>query len=176
MTHINLERLNQQTILKGKYNAMDYQTRTPLYTNRVQQFNTPYVKTNQFDVNSIFSINQENTQHLLYDNVVCGRPETDDKYRFNYAIDKYITKAFVDVSGQSIINNELRVQPNKYTTPSVNHQRVATLEHDFRKYYSNDISKIKHRTYYALRNKEINNFQKDTSLFTPKSSTTLYSY
>lgn len=116
------EILNQQTILKSKYNAMDYKKRTPLYTDRIQEFYTPYKKTNQFDNNTGVSINQANTQDLVYDKIICGRPETDDKSRFNYAMDQYITKAPQDISGQAIRNSDLRIQPNRYTTPAVRHK------------------------------------------------------
>lgn len=160
------EILNQQTILKSKYNAMDYRVRTPLYTNRVQEFYTPYVKTNQFDKNTNLIFNQANTQDLVYDKVICGRPETEDKSRFNYAMDQYITKRYVDVSGQSIRNNELRIQPNRYTTPALNHKISSSLEQSFREYYSNDISKRKHTSYSNDTNRGIKKF--DTSLFTPK--------
>lgn len=116
------EILNQQTILKSKYNAMDYRVRTPLYTNRVQEFYTPYVKTNQFDINTGLSLNQANTQDLVYDKVICGRPESQEAYRFNYAIDNHITNKVRDISGQAIRNSDLRIQPNRYTTPAVRHK------------------------------------------------------
>lgn len=101
---------------------MDYRVRTPLYTNRVQEFYTPYVKTNQFDKNTNLILNQANTQDLVYDRVICGRPETQDAYRFNYAIHNHITNKVRDISGQAIGNNELRIQPNRYTTPPLRHK------------------------------------------------------
>jgi hypothetical protein len=176
MTDTNLQQLYSLTLLKSKYNAMDYKTRTPLYTKRVQSFKDPYEKVRQLDKNTRLIFNQENTQNLKYDNIKCGRPESEGAYRFNYALDQYITKRLVDVSGQYIRNTELRVQPFLNTTPAKNHKLSQSLEQAYREYYSNDISKAKHIIYRPTQNQAINKFEKDTSLFTPKNYTTNYVY
>ena len=150
MTDINLYSLHHQTLLKSKYNTMDYTTKTPLYTPRVQSYQEPYEKVQQLNKNTGLVLNQANTQNLIYDNIICGRPETDDRSRFNYAIDQYITKAVVDVSGQAIRNNELRVQPNKYSTPAKMYSYNPTQEQSYKEYYS------KTKTYKQLPSKEYN--------------------
>ena len=43
----------------------------------------------------------------------CTPRKNDDAWRFNYAIHKQITTKLVDVSGQFIPNNQLRIIPNR---------------------------------------------------------------
>lgn len=106
-----LYQLCQQRLLKEKYQIRENTVRTPLYTQRVNEFYTPYVISNQFDKNTNLSLFQANTQNLAYDNIICGRPESAGASRFNYAMDNHITNRLVDVSGSVYKNSELRIQP-----------------------------------------------------------------
>ena len=113
-----LYQLYQQRLLNDKYQIKENTVRTPLYTKRINDFYTPYVITNQFDKNTNLSLFQANTQNLGYDNIKCGRPESEGSSRFNYAIDNHITNKLIDVSGNIYKNSELRVQPFLNTTPA----------------------------------------------------------
>lgn len=115
-----LYQLYQQTLLNDRYEKRDQNVRTPLYTQRINDFKTPYLKTSQLDNNTGLSLFQANTQNLGYDNIICGRPESVGASRYNYAIDNHITNRLVDVSGSIYKNSELRVQPFLNTTPAKN--------------------------------------------------------
>lgn len=122
-----LSQLNQQTKLKSGHERLEKIVRTPLYTQRIQEYPDPYQRTNQLDKNNNLSLFQQNTQNLKYDKVICGRQKPEEKYRYNYAIDKNITNKLVDVSGQMIRNSDLRVQPNRYITPTNNNKSPIGL-------------------------------------------------
>jgi len=113
-----LYQLYQQRLLNDKYQIKENTVRTPLYTQRVKDFYTPYVITNQFDKNTNLSLFQENTQPLAYNNIMCQKPPKESSSRFNYALDNHITNKLVDVSGSVFKNSELRVQPFLNTTPA----------------------------------------------------------
>ena len=113
-----LNLLYQQRILNDKYQMMENTKRVPLYTGRIQAYRQPYVITSQLDKNTGLSLFQANTQKLAYPVIVCGRPAQEDRSRFNYAISNHITHKLVDISGQVFRNSELRVQPNKYSSPA----------------------------------------------------------
>ena len=59
-----LNHLYAQTHFKSKYNEMDYNIKTPLYTQRMNEFRTPYVRTNQFDKNRVVHYSKRTTKHL----------------------------------------------------------------------------------------------------------------
>ena len=113
-----LYQLYQQRLLNDKYQVRENTVRTPLYTQRVDDFYTPYVITNQFDKNTGLSLFQANTQNLGYDNIVCQKPPREGASRFNYAMDNHITNRLIDVSGSVYKNSELRIQPFLNTTPA----------------------------------------------------------
>lgn len=50
---------------------------------------------------------------FLNDNINASSRATQSASRFNYAFDRQINKRFIDVSGQLIPNNKLRVLPNR---------------------------------------------------------------
>ena len=113
-----LNLLYMQRSLNDKYQIMENTRRVPLYLDRIQAYNEPYVITQQLDRNTIHSLFQANAQKLAYPNIICGRPPIEGKSRYNYAIDNHITNKLVDISGQVFKNSDLRVQPNKYVTPA----------------------------------------------------------
>ena len=99
-------------------NNLEKTTRIMNYTGRVNLYsnaNNPYQRYNQLDISShLGCFGKENSQpsQLPEPVINCTPRKNDDAWRFNYAIDKQITKALVDVSGQFIPNNKLRIIPN----------------------------------------------------------------
>ena len=93
-----------------------------LYLDRVNKnsySNDKYERYNQLDIQNITGvIGKENSQksklpnHGIIDARVRNN-ETSD--RFNYAYDMHVDKRLVDVSGQYIENNKLRIAPNRQT-------------------------------------------------------------
>ena len=144
-----LYQLYQQTLINDKYHVKENTVRTPLYTQRINDFKTPYVITTQFDKNTGLSLFQANTQNLAYENIICGRPESVGASRYNYAIDNHITNKLVDVSGSVFKNSELRIQPYLNTTPSKHKSVVSSLEHSYRNYYNDNITSAPKRSYNA---------------------------
>jgi hypothetical protein len=97
--------------LEKNTRIMNYTGRVHLYSNA----NNPYQRYSQLDISShLGCFGKENSQpsQLPEPVINCTPRKNDDAWRFNYAIDKQITKALVDVSGQFIPNNQLRIIPN----------------------------------------------------------------
>ena len=99
-------------------NNLEKNTRIMNYTGRVNLYsnaNNPYQRYSQLDIAShLGCFGKENSQpsQLPEPVINCTPRKNDDAWRFNYAIDKQITRALVDVSGQFIPNNQLRIIPN----------------------------------------------------------------
>lgn len=89
------------------------------YTKKVELLsygNNPYERYNQLDnITHIGTFGKSNSQaSKLPEPVInCTPRENITAYRFNYAFDKCIDRKLVDVSGQHIPNNMLRVIPNR---------------------------------------------------------------
>lgn len=93
-----------------------------LYLDRVNKnsySNDKYERYNQLDIQNITGvIGKENSQKSKLPNngIIDARVrnnETSD--RFNYAYHMHVDKRLVDVSGQYIENNKLRIAPNRQT-------------------------------------------------------------
>jgi hypothetical protein len=99
-------------------NNLEKNTRIMNYTGRVNLYsnaNNPHQRYSQLDISSYLGcFGKENSQpsQLPEPFINCTPRKNDDAWRFNYAIDKQITRALVDVSGQFIPNNKLRIIPN----------------------------------------------------------------
>ena len=99
-------------------NNLEKTTRIMNYTGRVNLYsnaNNPHQRYNQLDISSYLGcFGKENSQpsQLPEPFINCTPRKNDDAWRFNYAIDKQITRRLVDVSGQFIPNNKLRIIPN----------------------------------------------------------------
>ena len=99
-------------------NNLEKTTRIMNYTGRVNLYsnaNNPHQRYNQLDISSYLGcFGKENSQpsQLPEPFINCTPRKNDDAWWFNYAIDKQITRALVDVSGQFIPNNKLRIIPN----------------------------------------------------------------
>ena len=99
-------------------NNLEKTTRIMNYTGRVNLYsnaNNPYQRYSQLDIAShLGCFGKENSQpsQLPEPFINCTPRKNDDAWRFNYAIDKQITRALVDETGQFIPNNKLRIIPN----------------------------------------------------------------
>ena len=100
-------------------NNLEKTTRIMNYTGRVNLYsnaNNPYQRYSQLDIAShLGCLGKENSQpsQLPEPFINCTPRKNDDASRFNYAIHKQITTKRVDVSGQFIPNNQLRIIPNR---------------------------------------------------------------
>jgi hypothetical protein len=100
-------------------NNLEKTTRIMNYTGRVNLYsnaNNPYQRYSQLDIAShLGCLDKENSQpsQLPEPFINCTPRKNDDASRFNYAIHKQITTKLVDVSGQFIPNNQLRIIPNR---------------------------------------------------------------
>ena len=106
-----IDRAAMMEKLEKNTRIMNYTGRVNLYSNA----NNPYQRYNQLDISSYLGcFGKENSQpsQLPEPVINCTPRKNDDAWRFNYAIDKQITRALVDVSGQFIPNNQLRIIPN----------------------------------------------------------------
>ena len=148
-------------------NNLEKNTRIMNYTGRVNLYsnaNNPYQRYSQLDIAShLGCFGKENSQpsQLPEPVINCTPRKNDDAWRFNYAIDKQITRALVDVSGQFIPNNQLRIIPNnglqlftqnRHLPPSLSGSlgniSASSLNRDFT---NNNINK--NMTYTANRQK-----------------------
>ena len=99
-------------------NNLEKTTRIMNYTGRVNLYsnaNNPYQIYSQLDCQThlgCFGKGNSQPSQLPEPFINCTPRKNDDAWRFNYAIDKQITRALVDVSGQYIPNNQLRIIPN----------------------------------------------------------------
>ena len=148
-------------------NNLEKNTRIMNYTGRVNLYsnaNNPYQRYSQLDISShLGCFGKENSQpSQLPEPVINFTPrKNDDAWRFNYAIDKQITKALVDVSGQFIPNNQLRIIPNRgihlyaqdrHLPPSINGSLGSISASSLnRNFTNNNINK--NLTYNANRQK-----------------------
>jgi hypothetical protein len=148
-------------------NNLEKNTRIMNYTGRVNLYsnaNNPHQRYSQLDISSYLGcFGKENSQpsQLPEPFINCTPRKNDDAWRFNYAIDKQITRALVDVSGQFIPNNKLRIIPNnglqlfaqkRHLPPSLSGSlgniSASSLNRDFT---NNNINK--NMTYTANRQK-----------------------
>jgi hypothetical protein len=93
-----------------------------LYLDRVNKnsySNDKYERYNQLDIQNITGvIGKENSQKSKLPNngIIDARVRNNQTAdRFNYAYDMHIDKRKIDVSGQYIENNKLRIAPNRQT-------------------------------------------------------------
>lgn len=93
-----------------------------LYLDRVNKnsySNNKYERYNQLDIGNITGvIGKENSQKSKLPNngIIDARVRNNETAdRFNYAYDMHIDKRRIDVSGQYIENNKLRIAPNRQT-------------------------------------------------------------
>ena len=87
--------------------------------NKNSYSNNKYERYNQLDIGNITGvIGKENSQKSKLPNngIIDARVRNNETAdRFNYAYDMHIDKRKIDVSGQYIENNKLRIAPNRQT-------------------------------------------------------------
>lgn len=88
------------------------------YTGRVQANSSANYARNYYGQLPNIGVNTRDSSLLQYkgfkDDVInASSRATQSASRFNYAFDRQINKRFIDVSGQMIPNNKLRVLPNR---------------------------------------------------------------
>jgi hypothetical protein len=91
---------------------LNYTGRVNLYSNA----NNPYQIYSQLDCQThlgCFGKGNSQPSQLPEPFINCTPRKNDTASRFNYALDKQVTKRLVDVSGQYIPNNQLRIIPNR---------------------------------------------------------------
>ena len=106
-----IDRAAMMEQLEKNTRIMNYTGRVSLYSNA----NNPYQIYSQLDCQThlgCFGKGNSQPSQLPEPFINCTPRKNDDAWRFNYAIDKQITKRLVDVSGQYIPNNQLRIIPN----------------------------------------------------------------
>ena len=107
-----IDRAAMMEKLEKNTRIMNYTGRVNLYSNA----NNPYEIYSQLDCQThlgCFGKGNSQPSQLPEPFINCTPRKNDDAWRFNYAIDKQITKRLVDVSGQFIPNNQLRIIPNR---------------------------------------------------------------
>ena len=107
-----IDRADMMEQLEKNTRIMNYTGRVNLYSNA----NNPYQIYSQLDCQhhlGCFGKGNSQPSQLPEPFINCTPRKNDDAWRFNYAIDKQITKRLVDVSGQYIPNNQLRIIPNR---------------------------------------------------------------
>jgi hypothetical protein len=108
-----LDILNHQTRMNNSYGKI-LQVAPHRFMDKMNLgFIPEYTKTSQLDCQTIRYNGTEETQDFQYPKKYLGLPPPPEYTNFNFAIDKHITRANIDVSGQIIPNNELRVLNNK---------------------------------------------------------------
>ena len=148
-------------------NNLEKNTRIMNYTGRVNLYsnaNNPYQIYSQLDCQThlgCFGKGNSQPSQLPEPFINCTPRKNDDAWRFNYAIDKQITKRLVDVSGQYIPNNQLRIIPNRdihlyaqdrHLPPSINGSLGSISASSLnRNFANNNINK--NLTYTASRQK-----------------------
>jgi len=89
------------------------------YTGRIQANSSAnYARNPYSELANAYGVNNRDISLLqgkgfLNDTIDASSRATQSASRFNYAFDRQINKCFVDVSGQFIPNNKLRVLPNR---------------------------------------------------------------
>jgi hypothetical protein len=155
-----IDRAAMMQQLEKTTRIMNYTGRVNLYSNA----NNPYQIYSQLDCQThlgCFGKGNSQPSQLPEPFINCTPRKNDDAWRFNYAIDKQITKRLVDVSGQFIPNNQLRIIPNnglqlfaqkRHLPPSLSGSlgniSASSLNRDFT---NNNINK--NMTYTANRQK-----------------------
>ena len=107
-----IDRAAMMEKLEKTTRIMNYTGRVNLYSNA----NNPYQIYSQLDCQhhlGCFGKGNSQPSQLPEPFINCTPRKNDDAWRFNYAIDKQITRRLVDVSGQFIPNNQLRIIPNR---------------------------------------------------------------
>ena len=107
-----IDRAAMMEQLEKTTRIMNYTARVNLYSNA----NNPYQRYSQLDCQThLGCFGKENSQpsKLPEPFIDCTPRKNDTASRFNYAIDKQVTRRLVDVSGQFIPNNQLRIIPNR---------------------------------------------------------------
>jgi hypothetical protein len=100
-------------------NNLEKNTRIMNYTGRVNLYsnaNNPYQIYSQLDCQThlgCFGKGNSQPSQLPEPFIDYTPRKNDTASRFNYAIDKQVTRRLVDVSGQYIPNNQLRIIPNR---------------------------------------------------------------
>jgi len=89
------------------------------YTGRVQANSSANYARNYYgQLENAYGVNDRNINLYQYtgfmdDKINASSRATQSASRFNYAYDRQINKRYVDVSGQKIANNDLRIIPNR---------------------------------------------------------------
>lgn len=89
------------------------------YTGRVQANSSAnYARNYQGQLSNAYGVNNRDPSLYQYsgfkdDKIDASSRATQSASRFNYAYDRQVNKRYVDVSGQNIPNNHLRVIPNR---------------------------------------------------------------
>ena len=107
-----IDRADMMEKLEKNTRIMNYTGRVNLYSNA----NNPYQRYSQLDCqHHLGCFGKENSQpsRLPEPFIDCTPRKNDTASRFNYAIDKQVARRLVDVSGQYIPNNQLRIIPNR---------------------------------------------------------------
>lgn len=107
-----IDRAAMMEQLEKNTRIMNYTGRVNLYSNA----NNPYQRYSQLDCqHHLGCFGKENSQpsRLPEPFIDCTPRKNDTASRFNYAIDKQVARRLVDVSGQFIPNNQLRIIPNR---------------------------------------------------------------
>ena len=108
----NLERLYQQTLMNSDYSVLEKTTKPSITRPMNLGINPIYTKTSQLESALSYNGNEE-TQQYLYPPLQVAQPPPKYFTEFNYGIHQNITTKPIDVSGQVIPNNELRVLNNR---------------------------------------------------------------
>jgi hypothetical protein len=124
-------------------NHQELNKRQPLYTPSVRNNSMcfdQYELRSQLDANGVASLGYENSQFSeLPDPFITSRQDKmEENNRFNYGLDMSVNKRLIDISGQLIANEDLRVIPQRstqihaYQTVRVlpYNERTAKLSHD----------------------------------------------
>jgi len=107
-----IDRAAMMEQLEKTTRIMNYTGRVNLYSNA----NNPYQIYSQLDCQThlgCFGKGNSQPSQLPEPFINCTPRKNDEDSRFNYAIDKQVTRRLVDVSGQYIPNNQLRIIPNR---------------------------------------------------------------
>jgi hypothetical protein len=89
------------------------------YTGRIQANSSAnYARNYQGQLSNAYGVNNRDPSLYQYsgfkdDKINASSRATQSASRFNYAYDRQVNKRYVDVSGQNIPNNHLRVIPNR---------------------------------------------------------------
>ena len=107
-----IDRAAMMEQLEKNTRIMNYTGRVNLYSN----VNNPYQIYSQLDCQThlgCFGKGNSQPSQLPEPFINCTPRKNDTASRFNYAIDKQVARRLVDVSGQYIPNNQLRIIPNR---------------------------------------------------------------